>query len=184
MPPSLVAFRGLPGSGKTREALRILSHFDLGDAARVNRDGLRAMMLPADYWQRDLTEEQREPAERAVTVAQHAAIFDLLTRGDGATVLVDDINLDPLDVDALRRLAARASADFELIDLTGVDLELCVARDNTRPPATRVGERTIRAMHAEYLQSTQENAQPAIPPSAETGDHHDHRNRTDSDVPR
>jgi predicted kinase len=138
--PTLTITRGLPGSGKTtwaKERLRT----DAPRAARVNRDDLRKIMhggLTGANW-----------AEQQVTIAQHAAVGELLR--SGVDVICDDTNLRARVVRALADVAANASAGFEVKDFTDVPLEVCIERDALRPDGERVGAEVIEAMHARYL---------------------------------
>lgn len=134
---TLTITRGLPGSGKTTVAEKLVAENQSG-RARVNRDDLRRMM----HGGRLGTNTQEEQ----VTVAQMAQIEALLVAG--VDVICDDTNLSEWSVDALRRLAEQAGAEFEVIDLRGVDVEVCIARDALRKGSARVGEQVIREMAA------------------------------------
>jgi tRNA uridine 5-carbamoylmethylation protein Kti12 len=140
--PTLVIFRGLPGSGKTQQAREILHRAVAvgrrGTIMRINRDDFRAMALDAAY------RKPEGPTEDAVTVATHAAIRALLTAG--IDVICDDTNLHADHVAVLVRLAVDTGAHYEIRDLTRtVTLDVCLRRDALR--ARPVGERVIRAMH-------------------------------------
>ncbi len=140
----LIATRGLPGSGKTTWA-------KAQPGWRVNRDDIRAMFSSAwDY--------SRADDEDAVTAVQYATIRILL--GLGRTVLVDDTNLRPSTLDALRAIAVECGAEFHVEDFTHVPVEVCLERDAARQGRERVGERVIRDMHERHL------ARPASPTDA------------------
>lgn len=129
----LIITRGLPGSGKTTWART-------QPAWRVNRDDLRAMVLP--------TWPHGEPGhEEALTEAQHSAICALLLHG--RDVIVDDTNLRQEHVDDLREIADQYGAEFVIKDFTDVPLETCLARDAVR--SNPVGETVIRGMWRKYL---------------------------------
>jgi len=137
---TLTITRGLPASGKTTWAKRH-QETEAPRVARVNRDDLRRLMhggLIGANW-----------AERQVTVAQRAAVEELLR--SGVDVICDDTNLRARVVREFAELATRCGADFEVRDFTDVPLEVCLERDATRPEPDRVGEDVIRGMHQRYL---------------------------------
>lgn len=134
---------GLPGSGKTTWAKA------QPDAMRVNRDALRKMLGPDPWpWHDPI---RREPLEELVTVVQLDIVRALLVRGQH--VIVDDTNLSHDHYYKLLDLADdELSVDWEFVDFTDVPLETCIERDAARPEGERVGEDTIRRMHAKYLE--------------------------------
>jgi predicted kinase len=138
--PTLTVTRGLPGSGKTtwaRERLRT----DLLRGARVNRDDMRRSLhggLIGAGW-----------AERQVTLAQHAAVAELLRAS--VDVICDDTNLRARIVRSFAELARDCGADFAVRDFTDVPPEVCIERDAGRPEAERVGAEVITAMWQRYL---------------------------------
>lgn len=134
---------GLPGSGKTTWAKA------QPDAMRVNRDALRKMLGPDPCpWHDPI---RREPLEELVTVVQLDIVRALLVRGQH--VIVDDTNLSHDHYYKLLDLADdELSVDWEFVDFTDVPLETCIERDAARPEGERVGEDTIRRMHAKYLE--------------------------------
>jgi predicted kinase len=136
--PALIATIGLPASGKTTLARAWVAE-DPQHRTRVNRDDIRGMFgcLPIG------SREQEE----AVTIAQHAAIVALLQHG--MDVIVDDTNLRPRTMQILRTSAQLAGADVQVLDLTDVPVDVCIARDVNR--GRPVGEQVIRGMHARYL---------------------------------
>jgi hypothetical protein len=67
----------------------------------------------------------------------------------GKHVIVDDTNLAPRHQDALRELARKNNAAFEVIDFRHVSVEECIDRDRKR--ANYVGEKVIRDMHAQFI---------------------------------
>lgn len=130
---TLTITRGLPGSGKTTWART-------QPGWRVNRDDLRAMVLPGWIYGSSTNED-------ALTEAQHSAICALLFHG--RDVIVDDTNLRREHVDALREIASIYGAEFLIEDFTHVPLETCIERDAARP--NPVGEAVIRRMWDKYL---------------------------------
>jgi predicted kinase len=153
--PTLYVTVGLPGSGKSSEACRYITHHVQPEhgarrVARVNRDALRDQIHPGAY--------AGQVTEKAVTVAQHTQINALLS--EGYDVYCDDTNLRAKHLRALRDLAAVAGAGFEILDFTDVPLEECIRRDALRPTVAdnggrrdgaRVGEDVIREMHSRFL---------------------------------
>jgi len=136
----LIVTRGLPGSGKTTWARERLST-DMLRAARVSRDDLRRVLHggPVDtHW-----------AEHQVTIAQQAAVTELLR--SGVDVICDDTNLRARTVRTFATLAAGCGAEFEVQDFTAVPLAVCLQRDAGRPDGERVGEAGIRRMWDRYL---------------------------------
>lgn len=136
-------YRGLPGSGKTTFARAELTRRPLGTVMRVNRDDYRRMALGNRY------RVPQPGVEELVTTAQHAAIHALLLRG--VDVICDDTNLYLDHVRALTNLAIRAGAAWRIQDFTGVPLEVCIARDATRPAEERVGEEVIQRMYDRHV---------------------------------
>ena len=136
--PTLTITRGLPGSGKTTWAKD-------QPGVRVNRDGLRAMLLPAPWPHGD------EGAEDACSIAQHWAIRGLLRAG--YDVVCDDTNLLQEHVTSLHELVE--DLDDVVVatrsEFLQVPIETCIARDALRPEGERVGEGRIRAMWERHL---------------------------------
>jgi predicted kinase len=137
----LLITRGLPASGKSTYARKWVLE-DPTHRAEVNRDHLREMMH-GGY----------ANAEVSVTVAGHAAIRELLHQG--VDVVCSDTNLPQRNARELASLARRAGADVEVIDLTNVPLETCLARNVVRIDKDPVPERVIRDMHRRYIASKQ-----------------------------
>lgn len=142
MPGTLWIPRGLPASGKTTWARDMLDGQAPGSIVRLNRDDLRAMMLPAGY------RTPRHDAEERVSTVQHGPIRDLL-RAD-VDVIVDDTNLRLRFVRKLMQLAAQAGADWKFVDrFLEVPVSECVERDSLR--ANPVGQAVIQGMHDKFL---------------------------------
>ncbi|MFB6398319.1 AAA family ATPase [Polymorphospora lycopeni] len=137
--PTLTITIGLPGSGKTTLARRWVDE-NPAARARVNRDDTRAML----HGGRLGTREQEEQ----VTIVCHGAIRGLLR--SGLDVICDDTNLSQRSMQQLRRIADQAGARFKVVDLTGVPIDVCIARDAQRTGPARVGEAVIRRMYAQY----------------------------------
>lgn len=145
-------FKGLPASGKTTEAKKMLENFGSGNARRVNKDDLRAM-LDNGQWSKG--------NEAFVLDIRDHVITRTLEHGKHA--IVDDTNLAPKHEERLRQLALLGGACFEVIDFTGVSVEDCIKRDLQRPVS--VGERVIRDMYDQFLRPKVEAPahDPALP---------------------
>lgn len=155
--PLLVLTIGLPGSGKSTAAKRIVARFP-GKVARVNRDDLRAMLRGELVWgDRDLEDQ--------ATLAQRAAIAALLRAG--VHVIVDDTNLISEHRQELRQLARQCGARFRIIDrFLRVPVSVCIVRDAAR--TARVGQDVIHMMAEqaqEYLRQKQQQGQAVFFPS-------------------
>lgn len=146
---TLHATRGLPASGKTTAARAWVAE-DPDRRFRVNRDDLGAMGHNGRLY---VNGRVASPArEDAISTAQFAMVSALLDAG--IDVVADDTNLNPAAMAWLRDLAvAEGEHSFEVWDMTGVPLEVCVARDKERAAqgGRAVGEAAIRGMHRRYL---------------------------------
>jgi predicted kinase len=154
--PSLTVLRGLPAAGKTTFARRIVAEAPTR-RARVNRDDLRAMVHGGVFLGDD--------TERQIISAEHAMVAQLLRRG--IDVVVDDTNLPSRTVRDFRRIAQRLSAEFRVVDLTNVPLDLCLERNAARAGREHVPPDRIREMHARHIAG-----RPYPLPIADEGDIH------------
>jgi predicted kinase len=134
--PKLKMMKGLPGSGKSTFAKQFVK--DSGNAGRINRDDLRAMVFD-NVWS-----GKRED----VIVQIEKAIAEVLLKNK-LTPVIDDTNLTKKH----EVLWGQFSKDFGISYSTGVvfeiedtktDLETCVERDSTRPKP--VGKAIIHRM--------------------------------------
>jgi predicted kinase len=137
---TLRIYRGLPGSGKSTLALAWVAA-DPDRRARVNMDSLR-LMLHDGYRNNPVTEPR-------VHATRNVAIGMLLRMG--TDVASDDTNLNPSTLAVLRDLADGLGAGVEVIDLTGVPLETCLARNAARAGFARVPDAVIHRMHTDFL---------------------------------
>lgn len=148
--PTLTVTVGLPGSGKSTwaRAVRDLTREAGRMCAVVDRDSIRDLI--GYRW--DAPADQRARWEQTVTTIQHAQITACLRAG--IEIIVADTNLVPQHLDALRSLARRHRAAFEVRDFTAVPVDECIRRDALRPPyvpggpcsGVSVGETVIRRM--------------------------------------
>jgi predicted kinase len=143
----VILTKGLPGSGKTTWAMRVLAESP-GAYKRVNKDELR-VMLDGGKWSAG--------NERFVEAVRDQIILAALAAG--VHVIVDDTNLDPRHETHIRRLVeGRAEVIVEEFD---VPLDECLRRDASRPAP--VGERVIRQMYRDYLADDLADGSPAPP---------------------
>jgi predicted kinase len=136
--PALVILRGLPACGKTTYARAKMAEDPTG-WVRASRDDLRAMMHNGVH-----IAGVTEP--RIVRIRDYI-ITDSLRRG--LSVICDETNLDPRKVAELQQLARKYGARSEVVDMTGVPLELCIERNAARPDP--VPEEWIREQYALHI---------------------------------
>jgi len=110
--------RGLPASGKTTYARKAVK--DSGNAGRVNRDDLRAMLFDS-VWT-----GKREQ----VVIDCEKAIAAVLLKHQ-LSPIVDDTNLGQKHRDMWSNFAKEQGAAFVTHDM-GVPVEVCRARDDVR----------------------------------------------------
>jgi predicted kinase len=135
--PALHLPRGLPASGKTTLARRLAAQ----GAAHVALDAHRRRVWPdcPPSW------DPYSGRGLAVQAAFEAEVAGWLAAG--RDVVADRTNLNG---EGLRRLEALGGR-LVIHDLRHVRLADCLARDAARPPADRVGEDGIRALHRRWL---------------------------------
>jgi len=145
-------FKGLPGSGKSTEAERMVREKP-GSYVRVNKDSLRAMLHAGHH---------SKGNERFVLDVRNAIVRRALL--DGKHVIVDDTNFDPkhrMAIDAIaeevRSLKGSCAVEERFFD---VPLEECIARDLKRQNS--VGERVIRRMYNQWLRPVKPEIVPAV----------------------
>lgn len=135
----LIITRGLPASGKSTWARAWVAE-DRENRVRVNRDDLRKMLDDGEF--------VKGVTEKRVLAARDAMIRQFL--GYGYEVVVDDTNLPMRVARDLKKLADKAGAEFEIMEFTDVDVNLCIHRDAMRDEKT-VGGNVILDMHQRYL---------------------------------
>lgn len=138
MSKTLYALKGLPASGKSTHARKMLADFGKGNAKIANKDQLRAM-LDDGQWSRE--------NEKMVLKIRDLIIKETLE--SGKHLICDDTNLAPKHMERLKQLAHENGADFEVVDFTHVSVEECIDRDLKR--AASVGEKVIRGMYEQFL---------------------------------
>lgn len=131
-PPTLLLYQGLPASGKSSEALRV-----------VRRDS-SWVRINSDDWRKSMTDGSFTVSrEHMILSAQRAAVADLLRQG--SNVLVDNTNLNPATVAGWERVAKETGAQF-LIQQFNTDIRTCVWRDAKRTGTDHVGRHVIEYM--------------------------------------
>lgn len=131
---------GLPGSGKTTLARKTVAYFDPGTAIAISRDDLRMTYYGT---KEGLTSEQ----EHEITALEHAQVEKALRRGQW--VVVHDCNLRMQYRKQLAAIADRVGVTWSQTDLTGVPLEVCLARNDLRDHP--VPEDVIVTMYTRYI---------------------------------
>lgn len=136
--PKLIMLRGLPGSGKSTWAKRMIAehqHF-----IRVNKDEIRTELGLDGTW---------SPAqEPKVVEVRDNRIEYALSRG--ISVISDDTNFGKKHEPRLRELAKKYNAEFEIKEFN-TPVETCILRDSERSGKARVGEDVIWGMAEQHL---------------------------------
>jgi predicted kinase len=164
----LVAYRGLPGSGKTTHAeAQVTALRRAGTpSARVSRDDIRDSMR--------VTGGGKPAKPDRVTAVHHAVISRLFEHGIDV-ILVDDTHLDRKHLTATADLAHRLGATLHVIDLRSVSLTTCLTRDARRHPDQQVGAATITALANRHVPCTAENVHQASAPTTAPNSRATHR---------
>lgn len=144
MKQKLVMMKGLPGCGKTTEALILVKE----GYKRVNKDDLRAM-IDSSKWSKDNEYYIKEiETELAVKYLEQ-----------GFNVVVDDTNFSYETHWEI--VADKAGADFE-IKFFDVPVMECIKRDSKRGEKS-VGSKVIMGMYERYLKPQPIPYNPALP---------------------
>lgn len=132
-PPKLLALVGLPASGKTTYARKLVEK----GWVRVNKDDMRAMLHNSKF---------SKPNEAFVLKLRDDVIVRALTQGQN--VVVDDTNLDAKHVIQFQNIATTFDADFEY-KFFDVSVQECIRRNKLRD--NPVPEKVIYNMYERYL---------------------------------
>jgi predicted kinase len=134
--PKLLVLKGLPASGKSTYAKRLVAEQGY---ARTNKDTIRKEMFGEDYKRKD---------EKKVVKERDRQVREALTQGNN--VVVDDTNLNPVHIKELFAIAKEFNTIFEVDDsFLDVPLTECIERDRNREDS--VGENVIRGMYHEFV---------------------------------
>lgn len=143
MPGKLTITVGLPGSGKTTEAELIQMTEGFDKVELVSRDDLRHLLFRSsgilgNAQETYITKVQEDMVKRAVKRGKH--------------VIVHDLNLRERYRKRWAEIARDCGAEFAIIDLTQVPLDLCVGRDGMRQARgdRYVGEQVIRDLAKKF----------------------------------
>ena len=122
---------GLPASGKsTLSQGKMLAE---GNTVRINKDLLRKMLHFGKFT--SINESLTRDASRELAK---------LYLKKGINVIIDDTNLNPGTMQSWKDLAKEFKAKVEILDLTDVPIEDCIARDMGRDES--VGDIVIKNM--------------------------------------
>lgn len=138
MAGTLIATRGLPGSGKSSWVVEQLQN---DGVVRVEADLLRRM-LHGEQWV-----ARYEPMVHQIKMS---CITELLAETPKGihTVIDDECNLG--SIAHLENLAAMYGWEFRVADFRDVSAEECIRRDSLRPEGKRVGPDVIMGMVNKY----------------------------------
>ena len=139
--PSVVAYKGLPASGKSTHASTVCSSVLDKRFARVNKDLLREMLF-ANKW--------TQSNEKIVNKVQDAIAKVIID--EGINLLVDNTNLSKSQQDQCQRYADYAGTILEVEDFTYVPVTECLERDSKRGEKS-VGRKVILDMWNRYIRS-------------------------------
>jgi predicted kinase len=153
----VVMMRGLPGSGKSTYAKKLVAEAP-NTYKRINRDDLRAMFDNTHF---------SKGNEKFVKQVRDVLIVKCLE--EGKHVIVDDTNLSATNETRVRQLVQefnKAHNDTVQVEVVEVNtpLEECIARDAKRP--VPVGAKRIREMHRQFYAAQNTFVQDATLPKA------------------
>ena len=129
----VVILSGLPGSGKTYHAKKLV---DKG-YKRINKDDIRAMVDNGKYSRTN---------EKLIKALRDAMIDTALLNGNN--VVVDDTNFEKSHVRQISLIAGMNDADVEE-KFINTPIALCLIRDKDREKS--VGVDVIEGMYKRYL---------------------------------
>ena len=134
----LFVYQGLPASGKSTEAKRVVSESN-GKVKRLNKDDLRSM-IDAGKWSKEREKKILE-------------VRDWMTQkylNEGFDVIWDDTNLAQKHIQRAIDITDECSAEMEIVDkFLDVPIRECIHRDAGRP--NPVGEKVITDMYFRYI---------------------------------
>jgi len=146
VPGKLTITVGIPGSGKTTEAVILQHASEPGEVELVSRDGLRHLLFDSEGV---LT----GPEESRITEIETMIVKNGLRTGKH--VVVHDTNLKAEYRTKWARVARNLGAEFVIMDLTEVPLNTCIQRVQWRHDYQNgrdVPEQVIRDMHKKFIE--------------------------------
>ena len=145
MSKKVILMRGLPGSGKSTYAKKLVEE-NPNAYKRINRDDLRMM------FDNGIVTKGNEKFAKQVR-----DILIIKALEDGKHVIVDDTNLSDKNFVRISQLVQQFNKEHN--DTVSVEikemettLEECIKRDNNREK--KVGEKVIKNMHRQFFNST------------------------------
>ena len=140
---TLTILRGLPGSGKTTLASKMLAGATI-PTVRINRDDLRAMIVGKDNDLYGGTGDEVNAREKLVRNMRDALIKCALESGND--VIIDDTNLINYTMNHIHGIAKGVGNVTVSERYVDVPIDECIRRDSLRTGSARVGEQIIRSM--------------------------------------
>lgn len=142
MSKKVIILRGLPASGKSTYARKLLDE-NPGAYKRLNKDEFRVMLDNNHYTNHN---------EKFIEKVRDLMLVEALL--DGKHVIVDDTNLSERPVERIKNLVRKFNTDHNQqvqveIKEMSVSLEECLERDKSRDK--KVGDDVILEMHRKHV---------------------------------
>jgi len=132
---NIIFLKGLPGSGKTTFAKKLISHDK--SFIRINKDDIRMMLFG---------QEHSTQNEKLVLNIRNDIIKNALNKG--YNIVIDDTNFNPIHYDKIKKIATQYNSKIH-IKLIDTPLDVCIKRDSKRN--NPVGINAIKCMYNQYL---------------------------------
>lgn len=135
----VIVLRGLPASGKSTYAKRLIRDEYAGRSIRINNDDISGMLFGGQ-------DTHKWPKVASFLFNTRMSLLENALKSDWIeVVVVDNTNLNVSTVSAMEKVAKENGAIFEVDDrFLAVSVRECVARDRER--LYPVGEKVILAM--------------------------------------
>ncbi len=142
MSKKVIILRGLPASGKSTYARKLLDE-NPGTYKRLNKDELRVMLDNNHHTTHN---------EKFIEKVRDLMLIEALL--DGKHVIVDDTNLSDRPVERIKNVVRKFNTDHNQqvqveIKEMNVSLEECLERDKSRDK--KVGDEVILKMHRQHI---------------------------------
>jgi predicted kinase len=131
--PKLIMMQGLPGSGKTTYAKKLVEQ----GYKRISKDDLREMLDNGAY---------TSDNERIMLEVQDSITIKLMSKD--CNIVIDGCNFNPYHEGHLAHIAELNDYEFE-IKYLDTPLEECILRDSKREKP--LGKKVIKYMYEQYL---------------------------------